>query len=92
MFSNTWGEIGDQIFKITPILAQLFTKQKTTKCLISLAYNIIQYTSQNMLCNPHNPKVSQKKLILTSPSKIIRQIKKILFKKQTYNAIIIKNN
>lgn len=45
MFSNTWGEIGDQIFKITPILAQLFTKQKTTKCLISLAYNIIQYTS-----------------------------------------------
>ena len=61
MFSNTWGEIGDQIFKITPILAQLFTKQKTTKCLISLAYNIIQYTSQNMLCNPHNPKPTHKK-------------------------------
>ena len=45
MFSNNWGEIGDQFFKITPILAQLFTKQKTCKRLISLAYNTIQYTS-----------------------------------------------
>ena len=43
MFSNNWGEIGDQFFKIAPILAQLFTKQKTRKHLISLAYNIIQH-------------------------------------------------
>ena len=43
-YSNkNWGEIGDQIFKITPILTKLHTKRKSSKALISLAYNTIQH-------------------------------------------------
>ena len=60
MLVKKWGEIGDQIFKITTILTKLYTKEKKQSTSITnIPHNSTHLTK--ILCNPHNPKAPKTK-------------------------------